>query len=171
MGFSSSKGSSFERSTAKQLSMWVSEDADKWIFSRRSGSGGAARDRMGYTNSGGDIFADKTSGKDLTDHITFELKFYRNLTPELWKFLSDKKSIFDKFIKQAKESADVYNREWALIFKCNFRETFLLTSMLNLSKVVHGGIIIKYPRSCFLVPFEKFLQSDSKEVLKFINGR
>ena len=99
----------------------------------------------------------------------FELKFYKNLTAELWKFMANKKSMLNEFIGQAKESADVYNRHWCLIFKCNFRETMMLTSMTHLSKAIPEGVLIKRASgSSYLIPFNEFLQTDSKKVLAFL---
>lgn len=166
---SKNKGSDFERQVSKALSLWVSENADPFVFARRSGSGGAGRDKAGGTNHGGDIFADKPAGLFLTDATCFELKFYADLTSELWRLLACDKSQLREFIRQAKESADVYNRSWTLVFKCNRRETLVLSTFDGfkyLIKDVHT--ISTGSELAYLFPFERLIETPVEKFREYL---
>ena len=164
------KGSGFEREVAKQLSLWSSNNKDAFIFSRRSGSGGAARDITGSTGSGGDIFADKQAGKWLTNHTVFELKFYQDLKGDLWNYLADGKGgKLEEFIKQSKSSAKPYNRTWTLIFKCNRYAAFVLTDSKCLQEVIQDPVIIKRSEGdLYLFKFEKLLSSSPSNLQRCV---
>lgn len=123
-----SKGFGFEREVAKQLSLWVSSGDDAYIFNRRQGSGGSHRDKAGHSGASGDLFAEKQLGYPLMDAISFELKFYADLNHDLWNLLSGTHSKLNDFIAQTEESAKPYNRDMALIFKCNRKPPLVLTS-------------------------------------------
>ena len=114
----SMKGADFERLIARELSLWLSEGDDPYVFSRRPLSGGSVRDKTGKSLSSGDIFADKPLGRCLTDKISFELKTVRDLYLPLWRHLdgSSHKVIRD-FIAQSEEAAAPYDRYWAVIMK------------------------------------------------------
>ena len=121
------KGSAFERDVAKQLSLAVTNGSDAFIFARRSGSGGAGRDKSGASGITGDIFADKPEGNPLTDQVSIECKFYKDLTRGLWNYISGKPSKVDEFIAQAKEDGDVGKKSWMLIMKCNNMSVIVIT--------------------------------------------
>ena len=133
---SQDKGSSFERIIARRLSEWVSNGIDSHIFARRSGSGGAPRDKRGFSGAAGDIFADKIIGKWLTDHTSFELKCYGDLLGPFWNTLAGNTSIFDSFVYQAKESAEPYGRTWSLVFKSSRKEIMVFTNSLPMGDFV-----------------------------------
>jgi len=80
---SKQKGSSFERYTCKQLSLWVSEGKSDDLFWRSAMSGGRAtvRTKKGEkTASGhGDITAVTPEGHALTDNFVIECKNYKDL--------------------------------------------------------------------------------------------
>ena len=170
MAKSHDKGSGFERQIAKELSLWHSKGKDAFIFSRRSGSGGASRDIKGATGSGGDIFADKPAGKWLMDHTMFELKFYKDLKSDLWNYLADGKGgKIEEFIKQVKSSAKPYKRTWTLIFKCNRYPAFILTNSKCLQSVIKDPVIIKRSEGdLYLFKFEKFLSSSLLNLQKCV---
>lgn len=130
---SARKGAAFERKVARDLSLWASRGKDAHVFNRRSASGGASRDKGGHSGHGGDIFAEKSSGKWLTDRFCFELKFYADLTGEFWNFAcGDGSKRIDAFIRQAWESATVYERFFFLILKCNRRAPIVMTDVSEL---------------------------------------
>lgn len=129
------KGSSFERQIARDLSLWIDPN-DKYIFARRAGSGGAFRDKKGFTGSGGDIFSDKPQGKWLDSLVVIELKFYADLLSNFWGFFGTKGKIIQDFISQAREASNPYpDRGWLLIMKCNRYEALFITNCKNFSVV------------------------------------
>lgn len=75
---SSGKGSSFERSICRQLSLWCSNGKRDDIYWRTAGSGGMARrrgrDGRQTRNQHGDILAVDAIGAPLLDIFTVELK-------------------------------------------------------------------------------------------------
>ena len=160
------KGSAFERKIAKALSLWVDPN-DAHIFARRSGSGGARRDKSGDSGHAGDIFADKAAGHELLDFLTFELKFYKDLSGDLWHWLAGEPSKIWKFIHQAKESAEPYDRYWAVIIKSNRRETLMLTNFNGIRKHIFNNIIARdNHKSCItLINFDDFIKTDSYKVI------
>lgn len=139
------KGSAFEREVAKKLSLWVTNGEDKYVFCRRSGSGGAQRDKQGFTNFTGDIFADKAIGKKLTDAISFELKFYKNLDGDVFNLLTGRISKqMQSFIEQAQTDSAIHNRKFFLIVKANNRQAFILTDFVKGLKSLNKKCNISY---------------------------
>ena len=126
------KGSQWEREFAKQLSLWFTDGKDGFVFERRSGSGGSQRDKNLDSGEAGDIFAVKPEGKLLTDKLVFELKFYRDLTPDLWAILSGERSkrISDWWEKLKKES-DLNGKKACLVLRTNRKRPVMLTNALS----------------------------------------
>lgn len=155
-----SKGFGFEREVARQLSMWVSGGADAYIFNRRQGSGGSHRDKAGHSGASGDLFAEKQLGYPLMDAISFELKFYAELQHDLWNLLSGATSKLDDFIEQTESSAKPYKRDMALIFKCNRKPPFVLTSSKDLMPLKDCHVILIGKKKYFLFTLEKLLASN-----------
>jgi hypothetical protein len=159
MAKSHNKGSAFERDVSKLLSNWISNNQDAHIFCRRSGSGGAARDKKGLSGTGGDIYADKGIGEWLTNHTLFELKFYADLKGDLWNFMAGKNSKIDEFMFQAEESSEPYGRTWTLILKSNRMEILCITNSAAIGEFVESASLIrKKDGDLFLFPFVGFLE-------------
>ena len=161
------KGSNFEREVSTSLSLWVSDGEDKFIFSRRQGSGGSFRDKQGLSNSGGDIYSDKRAGMDLMEHIVLELKFYKSLTNQFWDFvITDSSSlIIDKFIEQAKESALPYNRCWGLIIKCNHKKPIFITDSKILGTFMKNSVVKQYKKQkIYIFSLDSMLRSEYKKI-------
>ena len=117
------KGAAWERQFAKLLSNWWTNGQDSFVFSRRSGSGGSRRDLNGFSGCCGDIQADQETGKLLTDSIAIELKSYRCLGGELWKWVCGE-SLVSKFWEQAQRAA--FNRDPILVMKSNYRQSLVI---------------------------------------------
>ena len=123
------KGANFERYVAEKLSLWASKGQDKYVFHRRSGSGGAKRDKIGSTDFTGDIYADKELGRSLTNIISFELKFYQELTGDVFYLATGKiTNKIRSFILQAEDDAKIHNRKFFLILKANLRPSIVITN-------------------------------------------
>lgn len=127
---SAAKGAAYERRVAKDLSLWASGGKDPHVFSRRAGSGGSPRDLEGHSGASGDIYADKPSGRWLTDSISFELKFWKSLERDLWYLIAGDTQVgkIPVFIDQAAKSAAVYKRWWCLILKGNRLPSLVVTN-------------------------------------------
>lgn len=127
-GSGAAKGGAWEREFAKRLSLWWTCDKDPHVFARRSGSGGAGRDKSGSSGHAGDIFADKPEGKLFTDEFSVELKFYGDLTGALWAlFVHDETKQLRDFWEQARNAAEAYGRGTMLILKTNGRDPIMIT--------------------------------------------
>ena len=163
------KGSAFEREIAKSLSLWISNGKDGYIFARRSGSGGAMRDKTGNSGSGGDIFAEKHEGEWFTNHLSLELKFYKDLTKELWRYLANKPSKIAQFIGQAKGDADVYGKHFLLVAKCNYHDSLAITDSKVIQQLMVDNMLYK---RCYggygwgFFPFEELLKIDPNTIKK-----
>lgn len=163
---SSEKGATYERQLAQRISLWWSEGQDKYIFARRSGSGGALRDLSGNSGSGGDIFADKPDGERLMNNFTFEAKFYRDLTPDLWNFMaSDSKKLSD-FIDQAEEAAIPLNTAWGLIMKTNRKKEIFMTNHPLFLDMYTPRTIFTAPNGIHILPFAQFLVPPIRKILQ-----
>lgn len=127
------KGSSFERTISKELSLWWSEGMhDDWFW-RTGGSGGRAtnRARTGKTtaNGAGDICAQTVEAQKLLDWFCVELK--RGYQTASISDLLDSKNggTMRSFIDQAARSAKVAKAPfWILLHKRNRRDTVVLTN-------------------------------------------
>jgi len=158
---SSAKGAGFERDVARRLSLWWTDGEDAFVFARRSGSGGAPRDKGGASSAAGDIFADKPEGKILMEHYAFELKFYQDLRTDLWRHLAGEDSKFSRFEAQASEAAAPYDRRWVMVAKCNRMPELVFTDCAMLL----GGSAGVLPRSVVrFAPLSHLLARPSQAV-------
>ena len=135
------KGFAWERKFAKDLSLWLSDGEDGCIFERRSGSGGSKRDKQNLSGEGGDIVAIKQEGKIVTDRIFFELKFYENLTGDLWSLVAGEPT--DRIVEwweSAVVEADSKNKKTVLILRCNYRKPLVLTNATKIFTTKLGSI-------------------------------
>lgn len=139
------KGNSFEREVAKKISLWLSDGKDEYIFVRREGSGGNVRDKKGLSGKGGDIFAEKETGEWLGSRVSFELKFYKDLSKDLWNFVAGKSGKLDGFIVQAEESAELQGEGvyWCLVFKQNRMSTLVLTDCDVFCDVIRDYSVVR----------------------------
>ena len=159
---SKNKGNSYERDVAKKLSLWVSKGKDPHIFARRSGSGGAFRDKSGSTGITGDIFADKPEGKFFTDKFNIECKFYRDLTNDLWKMVLCKPNKIYEFIEQAKEEAELHNRRYLLIVKSNRIGEVIFTDNALFAGMVGNASLFPYKdgEKIYAISFDDLLKTE-----------
>lgn len=132
------KGSSFERSVCKHLSLWVTQGKREDVFWRSAMSGGratVAKKAGRDVRQAGDICAVAPEGHKLTDKYYIECKFYRNL--RITNFILDGEGKLARFWEEAVEQAKAHNREPILIAKENGREPIvLITPNNNLHKKV-----------------------------------
>jgi len=128
-GTGMAKGSNFERELGHQFSLWWSNGEDKFIFSRRGGSGGSFRDKRGKSGSSGDLTADKPIGEPFTLRFSIEAKFYADLTNQFWNLITgDSCKTIETFWQQTTDSARPYNRYSILILRCNGKQPIVITN-------------------------------------------
>jgi len=125
------KGSGFERTVCKLLSLWWSKGETDAIFWRTAGSGARAttRAKQGKKTYGsyGDIKAEDPIGEDLLKVFTFELKRgynkFNNMDLLEKNLRKSSKQLYDKFIKSviidAQESGSL---SWMLVVKKDRRD-------------------------------------------------
>lgn len=114
------KGSSFERLTCKQLSLWVTGGKKADCFWRSALSGGRATiaHRKGeVVRQAGDITAVSAEGHALTNFWYIECKHYKNL--DIDSFCLTGKGSLAKFWKVACREAAKHHREPMLIARQN----------------------------------------------------
>jgi hypothetical protein len=127
------KGSGFERTVCRQLSLWFSRGKNEDLFYRTAGSGArsTARAKKGKTtaNSAGDIGYLDAAGKPLIEAITFELKCgYNNIdtTSLIDTAPRRKRPQLLEFIEQAVDSAkNAQSKYWAVIHKRNGKQALI----------------------------------------------
>lgn len=131
------KGSEFERSMAKEISLWWSEGAREDLFWRSAGSGGRATQRAksgkSTANSAGDLMAMDAAGQTLLDVLTIELK--RGYNSYTIQDLFDKTNLrggFCDFVAQAVNAASLAGTpHWAVIHKRDRRDPVVVTSLFS----------------------------------------
>lgn len=125
------KGATFERQVAKDLSLAISNGADKVIFERRTAmSGGKPADKDGSSGLGGDIMPIKEPGHSFCKKYIIECKSVKDLRGDLWNFIAGNNintNPIIKYIEQATAEAKVYERKFILIMKCNQAEPLVIT--------------------------------------------
>jgi len=131
----SAKGSSFERSFCKKLSLWWTNNASDEIFWRTSQSGGRSttRAKAGKStnyNHCGDIGAIDESGADLIRLITWEMKKGYNST-QLGELLDRsphaKEQQWEEWIRKAEEASKrAGSYGWFLVHQRDRREAIMV---------------------------------------------
>ena len=132
------KGSAWERTLCKSLSIWWAGRSD--VFWRTHGSGSRATQRAskGLSTAGqhGDVCAVDPIGIPLMDLVTIELKNGYNkftIMDLLDKHPRMKEQIYEKWIKKAiRDHKAAGSYSWMLVVKRDQREALILTP-LNLS--------------------------------------
>ena len=167
------KGSQFEREVAKLLSVWVSgcsgytKDQERYI-ERRSGSGGIRADLEGKSGHGGDLISVHECSKGLFDNVVFELKSYKNLEREWWKFtIGDGSKVINEFIKQSEDGAKVYNRFYMLILKTRYLNPVCITDCRELVESIYGGVAMDVGKVGYF-SLDRLLKSDYFDLLESI---
>lgn len=167
------KGSSFERETAKKISLWWSGDVRDDLLWRSSMSGGRAtvRAKSGKTtaNSCGDLTALDAEGQSLLDLTAFELK--RGYNTHSIQDLLDKtngKGGFWDFIEQASRDASLAGSpHWTIIHKRDRREPIYVTT-LPVSDYRFRPYGMDY--SITVLPEFLFLSSQNRQIMKALNA-
>jgi len=120
---SKAKGSAFERTVCKMLSLWISNNKHDDLFWRSAMSGGRATVRYRYkkgqkSTQGGDITAVHPLGNKLTDIFSIECKSYKNihLQTSILNKAPKQASLLD-FWNQTKRDAETQNKLPMLIAK------------------------------------------------------
>ena len=117
----SAKGSAFERSTCKQLSLWWTGDKDVEVFWRCSQSGGRATTRakrnLKTPNSYGDVSYLDVAGKPFIDKVLLELKRGYTKDISILDFLDKNKGepLLLKWWNKAEKERRLANRKYILI--------------------------------------------------------
>lgn len=129
---SKNKGSSFERKTSKDLSLWLTKnDTNDDVFYRSQSSGArfTSRQKMNLTteNQHGDICASNDEGIWFTKIFFIECKHYKEI--DLWSLITKNKSgnvvsWWEKIIKESKSISKIP----MLIMKQNNKPTLLMTN-------------------------------------------
>jgi len=129
----SSKGSEFERTISKQLSLWWTNGDRNDVFWRTAGSGAMAKTRSKQSQTAfgqyGDIQATDPVGQSLIDLFTIELKRgYSSFTFADVLDCSRKSAsqTYERFLDQVKQDKKNANSKyWMLITKRNRREALV----------------------------------------------
>lgn len=144
------KGSGYERSVCKRLSLWITDGEHEDCLWRSAISGGRATvaHRKGkLVRQAGDITAVSPEGHVLCDIAFVECKFYRDLDFEAF-FLTGKGKL-SKFWKIASQEATKYGKTPLLIAKQNRTPDIVLTppsfwkSYLRAAPLSGMSIVIK----------------------------
>ena len=137
-GRGSRKGSSFERTVCKQLSLWWTGGKDDSVFWRTSNSGGRAtlRGKKGLSTRShhGDLCAVDDCGKPFTDYFTVEAK--RGYPGASSMELLDQSRgipVYRRWIEKAITTHKAAGSQtWLLIVKRNGREPLVLCDFRDL---------------------------------------
>lgn len=130
MGGSSSKakGSAFERSVCRKLSLWITSGARADCFWRTSLSGGratVAHKRGRDVRQAGDITAVAEEGYRLTNLVYIECKHYAQIQLDSF-ILTNKGHLAEFWRRTCKEAAKRGKEPW-LIARQNHKPTILVT--------------------------------------------
>jgi hypothetical protein len=127
------KGSGFERSICKQLSLWLSDGKSNAILWRSTTSGARATVRakkgLETPNSYGDVTAIDPIGAPLIDLVSIELKrgYSGQLTIQDLLDSSQKDPLLLKFWRQAERDRLIGKRRWSwLIFQRDRRQACII---------------------------------------------
>ncbi|MGB4206060.1 MAG: hypothetical protein WBJ84_10645 [Bacteroidales bacterium] len=164
------KGSSFERTICKKLSLWVSKNKRDDIFWRTNSSGGryTVRKKVGLDtyNQAGDITNAHPEGEFLVNYFIFELKSYKKIN--IWDFFKDqdkKTLLYEWWIKLNNECKNC-NKIPILIVKEDYKPVLLLTNsyfgnFLETHFNFHIRIIWKLDQEINIGLFDDLLKIDA----------
>ena len=175
---SNKKGSQFERDFAKELGQWTCADA--YMFARRSGSGGAMRDKDGKSGHTGDIHTDKKWTKKIPnplDHYSVELKFYKSMPNMLAHIFNNKSDAkLDSFMEQAISDAKICNKKPMLAVKRNLLgtiifipiETYISRAIINLLRTadITAGVYNWEDNVFIFVSWDSLKEIPYKEIVR-----
>jgi len=126
-GSGKAKGSEYERSICKKLSLWLTNGKKEDCFWRSAMSGGratVAKKAGRDIRQAGDITAVAPEGHALTDYYYIECKFYKNLNID--SFILDGKGQLAKFWYTTIIEAAKHHRQPILIAKENGRQSIVV---------------------------------------------
>lgn len=167
-GARTGKGSDFERTISKQLSLWASDGSDDSWYWRTSQSGGRAtiRDQKGKRTSGGagDITSLDPKGASLTDFCVLEVKRGYSTMNVLDLIDSKKKHIeLVDFWKQIHADMKKSNKPYGiLIFKRDYKNTCVMLPMplyeqLTISRNLYSLRVFIAEKEYIILDFTDFL--------------
>lgn len=172
----SKKGPDFERSTAKQLSLWWTQDDPEPIddvFWRTQSSGARAttRAKKGKKTVGqyGDICAVDERGKAFTDVFTVSLKRgYQDINLDSLFHKPGNKNSYRKFIDEAEETrAQAGSVYYMLIIKPDFRDPVVILPYSDCFKFdVHPYMFLSFEANETLYSVSVLKLGSLLEVLK-----
>lgn len=147
------KGSEFERSICKQLSLWWTENLRDDVFWRTSNSGGRAtvRGRKGKKTAGqyGDVCATDQIGQPLLDVMVCELKRgYSKYTVQDLLDAPDHAAVqeYEKWIRQAMTSQmEACSMSWLIVTRRNKRTALVIFPTYLLSALRGQGAFANQP--------------------------
>lgn len=166
-GRGKSKGSAFERSICRQLSLWWSKGRHDDIFWRTSNSGGRATVRNSTTGEG-DIGAVRPSGHLLIKAFTFELKCgYNSATP--FDLVDMPKKSKQRLWEQWITKLSVKRKDWIIIAKRDRRKAVVAMDMLTAEIFRQLGVKFVLEVSCAgqwisICTLQSFLKADPQKV-------
>jgi hypothetical protein len=141
------KGSAYERTLAKELSLWWTSGRRDDIFWRSSQSGGRATQRAKQgkktANACGDLCAQNHEGQDLLDLFTIELKRgYNSYT--IHDLIEGAKGGLTSFVNQSAKAASLAGTPyWLLVHKRDRKPAIYVTNHIS---DIHEGALKSY---CF----------------------
>jgi hypothetical protein len=126
---SKAKGSSFERSVCRSLSLWLSDGERDDLLWRSSMSGGRAtvqlaKGRVNLSQSG-DVSAIGQGAYEFCERTFVEIKHYRALQIDRWMLCGT--GNLAKFWSRAVEEADKYGKRPLLVVRQNYYPTLAIT--------------------------------------------
>lgn len=133
-----SKGSEFERSVCKALSLWITVGKSVDVFWRSAMSGGRATVAKGAVRQAGDITAVAPEGHILTDQFYLELKHLKKI--DLDGLIKDNGPLLAIW-KKTQEEAAKYHRIPTLIFKQNHWPVVLCTTNAGIDKLKSAHLV------------------------------
>ena len=179
----SAKGSDFERTICKQLSLWWTGGERNDVFWRTAGSGAMAKTRSKSSQTAfgqyGDIQATDPVGQPLMDVFTIELK--RGYSKYTFQDLLDKPKKaavqeYEKFINQAtQDHKNAKSKYWMLIVRRDRREPlvcvpFAFYSLLRVQFLKHPYIKLRVKeKSLYITPFNSFLECVTPDNIRDLN--
>lgn len=164
-GGSKSKGSRFERSVCRDLSLWVSGGQREDVFWRSAMSGGRAtvglKTGTVLASQAGDVSLVAAAGEALLNHIVVECKFYQDL--DVLSGITNDTGKLHRFWHELVRHSVSFGRRPMLIARQNGMPTVCLlqssTSFL-LFGLTPDHVSALLPRwDCHLILFDVFLRA------------